>query len=66
KGLQEGRTQATQSAVQKVLAKRLKLAPDAISSRLASLSAPQLDALLEAALDFESPADFENWLRQRA
>ncbi|NBX19046.1 MAG: Rpn family recombination-promoting nuclease/putative transposase [Proteobacteria bacterium] len=63
-GRAEGQTQATLAAVQKVLIKRLRLSPETASSQLSSLTAKQLEALLDAALDFETPADFESWLKK--
>jgi predicted transposase YdaD len=66
KGRQEGQTQANLAAVQKVLFKRLKLSPESSAPRLSALSAHKLEALLDAALDFESPSDLENWFNQNA
>ncbi|MEY4063895.1 MAG: hypothetical protein RIR26_103 [Pseudomonadota bacterium] len=65
-GREEGQIQATSAAVQKVLIKRLNLSPQLLASRLSTLSASQLEALLDAALDFQSADDFENWLKQNA
>jgi flagellar biosynthesis/type III secretory pathway protein FliH len=62
-GRAEGQTQANLSAVQKVLFKRLKLPPESVASQLSALKANKLEALFEAALDFETPADLENWLK---
>ncbi|NBW82356.1 Rpn family recombination-promoting nuclease/putative transposase [bacterium] len=64
KGIEKGHAEATLAAVQKVLLKRLKLSPESVASRLSTLSATRLEALHEAALDFETPADFENWLKK--
>ncbi|NBX18748.1 MAG: DUF4351 domain-containing protein [Proteobacteria bacterium] len=64
KGIEKGQTQATLAVVQKVLIKRLKLSPESVLPRLNALSAKQLEALLDAAFDFESPADFESWLKK--
>ena len=64
KGIEKGHAEATLAAVQKVLLKRLKLSPESVASRLSKLSATRLEALHEAALDFETPADFENWLKK--
>jgi len=61
-GRQEGQTLATVTAVQKILQKRLNLSPESTTSRLSRLSAPQLEVLLDAALDFQSASDLENWL----
>ena len=61
-GRQEGQTLATVTAVQKILQKRLNLSPESTTSRLSRLSAPQLEALLDAALDFQTASDLENWL----
>ncbi|NBW83388.1 DUF4351 domain-containing protein, partial [bacterium] len=63
-GRAEGQTQATLAAVQKVLIKRLRLSPETASSQLSSLTANKLEALLDAALDFETPADLESWLKK--
>jgi predicted transposase/invertase (TIGR01784 family) len=63
-GHAEGQTQANLAAVQKVLFKRLKLSPESSAPRLSTLSAHKLEALLEAALDFQSTSDLENWLEQ--
>jgi hypothetical protein len=52
--------------VQKVLSKRLKLSTESYAPRLATLSATKLEALLDAALDFQSASDLENWLKQNA
>jgi predicted transposase/invertase (TIGR01784 family) len=62
-GRAEGETQANLAAVQKVLFKRLKLPPESVASQLSALKANKLEALFEAALDFETPADLENWLK---
>ncbi len=64
-GRQEGQAQATRAAVQKVLVKRLKLSPESVATQLDALTVQKLEALFEAALDFESFADFEEWLRQQ-
>jgi flagellar biosynthesis/type III secretory pathway protein FliH len=64
KGIERGQTQANLAAVQKVLFKRLKLSPESSAPRLSTLSAHKLEALLEAALDFQSTSDLENWLEQ--
>jgi len=61
-GRQEGQTLATVTAVQKILQKKLNLSPESTTSRLSRLSAPQLEALLDAALDFQSASEFESWL----
>ncbi|MFZ9521406.1 MAG: DUF4351 domain-containing protein [Silvanigrellaceae bacterium] len=44
----------------------LKLSPEALAPRLNTLSATQLEALLEAALEFESYADLEKWLAKQS
>ena len=63
-GRLEGQAQATRAAVQKVLVKKLKLSPESVSSQLSALTVQKLEALFEAALDFESVTDLENWLKQ--
>ena len=63
-GRLEGQAQATLAAVQKVLVKKLKLSPESVSSQLSALTVQKLEALFEAALDFESVTDLENWLKQ--
>jgi predicted transposase/invertase (TIGR01784 family) len=66
KGIEKGQTLATLAAVQKVLFKRLKLSTESYAPRLTKLSATKLEALLDAALDFQSHSDLENWLKQNA
>jgi flagellar biosynthesis/type III secretory pathway protein FliH len=66
KGIEKGQTQATLTVIQKVLFKRLKLSPESTARRLSALSAPQLEALLDAALDFQSSSDLEHWLKQNS
>jgi predicted transposase/invertase (TIGR01784 family) len=65
-GRQEGQTQATLTAIQKVLFKRLKLSPESTARRLSALSASQLEVLLDAAFDFHSTSDLEHWLKQNS
>jgi predicted transposase/invertase (TIGR01784 family) len=65
-GRQEGQTLATLAAVQKVLSKRLKLSTESYAQRLTTLSATKLEALHEAALDFQSASDLENWLKKNS
>jgi flagellar biosynthesis/type III secretory pathway protein FliH len=66
KGIEKGQTLATLAAVQKVLFKRLNLSTESYAPRLTKLSATKLEALLDAALDFQSAAELENWLKKNS
>jgi hypothetical protein len=45
------------------LLKRLKLSPESVAPQLSALTVNKLEALFEAALDFETPKDLESWLK---
>jgi hypothetical protein len=40
--------------------------PESATPRLTKLSATKLEALLDAALDFQSAAELENWLKKNS
>ena len=42
------------------------LSPEPTARRLSALSASQLEALLDAALDFQSSSDLEHWLERNS
>jgi Domain of unknown function (DUF4351) len=46
----------------RLLTRRLGSLPDALRTQVEQLPLPQLEALAEALLDFQSPADLEAWL----
>ena len=61
-GISQGLTQGKEALVVRLLRRRLGPVPDRLLARLAPLTAAQLDDLGEALLDFETPADLEQWL----
>ena len=63
-GISQGLTQGKEALVVRLLRRRLGPVPDRLLARLAPLTAAQLDDLGEALLDFETPADLEQWLDQ--
>ncbi len=65
-GLQEGRQEGVQEGEKKILLRLLKrrfgeIAPD-LEQRITSLSIPQLEALVDAQLDFSNLDDLVTWL----
>ena len=65
-GITQGITEGKEALVVRQLRRRLGSVPEAVSARLGSLSAEQLDDLGEALLDFSTAADLEQWLVQQA
>ena len=63
-GMAQGITQGKEALVVRLLRRRLGSVPEAMTARLGSLSAEQLDDLGEALLDFSTVADLEGWLAQ--
>ncbi len=63
-GITQGITQGKEALIVRLLRRRVGLVPDSLSARLNSLTAPQLDDLGEALLDFQTPADLQGWLDQ--
>jgi len=66
-GLQEGREQGRQeerlALVLRLLQRRCGSLAPAAEARVRSLSAPQLEDLAEALLEFSSRTDLERWLQ---
>lgn len=65
-GRQEGQSEALRFAIQKILFKKLNLSPEVVAPQLTSLTVSQLEEFHEAALDFVSPSEVEQWLKQRS
>lgn len=63
-GLQEGR-QRQIAMILRILRRRLDSVGPTQESRIQALPLAELDALGEALLDFQTPEDLSEWLRQR-
>ncbi len=63
-GIEQGVQKATLKSVMRVLTRRVGELDAGVNERLQQLSVSQLEDLLDAALDFTSIADLENWLSQ--
>lgn len=64
--MDQGRLQATQELVQRLLRKRLGALDTATQAKLARLSLGRLEELSEALLDFTRLANLEGWLKAHA
>jgi predicted transposase YdaD len=64
RGREQGRQTEAVALSLRQLARRLRLdsLPDAFRTQIEQLSLPQLEALSEALLDFQTLADLETWL----
>ena len=62
-GRQEGRQEAGRSLILRLLTRQVGDLPEALRSRISSLSIEQLENLGEALLDFGAIADLEDWFR---
>ena len=64
-GISRGIAQGKETLVIRLLRRRVGPVPDILAARLDTLTAGQLDDLGEALLDFQTPADLQQWLDQR-
>ncbi len=62
RGRQAGRQEERQSLILKLLTRRVGDLPPELVTQIQALSLEQLEALVEALLDFTALADLENWL----
>jgi predicted transposase/invertase (TIGR01784 family) len=60
-GKAEGARQALLNSIHTVLSRKVTISRDALSIRFSQRSISELESLLAAALDFNSPADLEAW-----
>ena len=61
---QRGITRGKEGLVLRLLRRRVGPVPERLTDRLNTLTASQLDDLGEALLDFQTPADLQQWLDQ--
>lgn len=60
---EEGREEAGRSLMLRLLVRRFGEVPQPIEAQIMELPLNQIEALLEAQLDFQSIADLETWLK---
>lgn len=65
-GLEQGKREGEAALVLRLLKRRVGRLSRGMSRRIHALSITELENLGEALLDFNSPADLENWLAQRS
>ena len=63
-GITQGISQGKETLIVRQLRRRVGPVPDSLTARLNTLTAGQLDDLGEALLDFQTPADLQQWLDQ--
>ncbi len=61
-GLQEGRRDEAAAMTLRLLNRRCGPLSDATTARIQALPVDQLEALADALLDFQGPADLQDWL----
>lgn len=63
-GRVEGQVQEARSLILKLLTRRFGELPQPLTAQLETLSLPQLEALTEVLLDFQTLEDLESWLSE--